>query len=231
MIDAFLIVLNEEELLQYCLESFESITDLLGVVSIVDNGSSDASLDIINEFRSRLPIVLQRESSHSHHGRLRTLALTKCKSEWIYYLDSDETHSRNMRDWMVSGAMEDADVWDFYKYTTIVDRFHYVDGGNGPSTRLFRNREGVHFPQNVHTEPTHADLQRKRVAQNVFLWDHTACKSEEGLIAKGWRYQTHQGTVGVGPWHEYTGRVANARRLGLTREHDEATKALIFTGP
>src|SRR3990167_11388631 len=97
MIDCFAIIKDEEELLQYCLESFENIVDLIGVVSCVDNGSTDATLEIIDSFHTRLPIVLQRENRHAHHGALRTLALEKCKAEWIYYLDSDETHSQNMR--------------------------------------------------------------------------------------------------------------------------------------
>ncbi len=231
MIDAFLILLNEEELLQYALESFESFVDLLGVVSIVDNGSTDDSLDIVQSFQTRLPIVLQRETSHAHHGALRSLAISKCKSPWIFYLDADETCSRNMRDWMASGAMEDADIYDFYKFTSIVDRYHYVEGGNGPCTRLFRNLEGVYFPQNVHTEPTHPGLTRKRMANSVYLWDATACKSLEGLWAKGWRYKQHAGTVGIGPEWEYVGRVSNAHKLGLVREHDEKMKSLIFCGP
>lgn len=231
LVDGFLIVLNEEELVQYCLESFASIADLLGVLSIVDNGSTDDTLDIVDSFKDRLPLVVTRDTQDAHHGRLRNLAISKCKSPWIFYLDGDETCSVNMRDWMMSGLIEEADIWDFYKFTSIVDRWHYVDGGNGPCTRLFRNRPSVHFPQNVHTEPTHPDLNKKRMAEGVYLWDATACKSQEALIAKGWRYQIHQGTTGIGPWHEYLGRVENARIAGTIREHDEVVKRLIFTGP
>lgn len=231
-LDCFVIVLNEEELLSYCLESFCSIADMVNVVSLVDNGSTDASLDIIDSFRQRLPIVLQRETGHAHHGDLRNKAISVCRSPWIFYLDADETFTSDMREWLMSDAKEQGDVWEFYKYTTIVDRYHYVEGGNGPCHRLFRN--GMTFTQPIHTDPAwlNGSGHRKVYAPpGPFLFDHTACKSVEALWAKGWRYQWAVGVEGIGPEHEYVGRVENAHRLGLVREFDEAIKSRIFTGP
>ncbi len=71
LLDVFSIISNEEELLPYCLESYASITDLLGTVSLVDNNSTDATLDIIESFRDRLPIVLQHHRENSHHGETK----------------------------------------------------------------------------------------------------------------------------------------------------------------
>jgi len=231
MIDAFLICQNEEEMIGHCLDSFVSVADLLGVLSIVDNGSTDDTLPIIQSYMQRLPIALQSEQRHSHHGDLRTLALAACRLSWIFYLDADETFSSDLRHWLLSTDLDRSDIWEFFKYTTILDRDHYVEGGNGPSQRMFRNLAGVHFPQNVHTEPTALGLSQKQIADGPLLFDHTACKSREALVAKGWRYQVHQGTVGIGPWHEYIGRVDNAHRLGLVREFEPSIRERIFAGP
>lgn len=231
MISAFLLTLNEEEMLPYCLESFASIADQLDVLSVIDNGSSDATIDILLSFKDRIPMVWERDTRDSHHGRLRTKAIEKCHAPWIFYMDSDESFTNNMRDWLVSGQMEEADVWDWYKYSTIVDRFHTVEGGNGPSTRMFRNLPGVHFPQNVHTEPTVAGLNRKRCVQGVWMFDHTACKSPEALAAKGWRYQVHMGTIGIGPWHEYLGRVQSAVDNHTIIEIEPHVRKVISWGP
>lgn len=233
MIDGFIINLNEEELLPYCLESFALVADQLGVLSIVDNGSTDASMDIIDSFRTRLPIVLQRVVDTPHHGNLRNMAIAPCKAPWIFYLDADETFTVDMRDWLLSDAREAADVWEFFKYTTIVDRYHYVEGGNGPCHRLFRNRGEVNFPQNIHTDPVYNFSHTKRYwgDHGPLLFDHTACKSREALWAKGWRYQWAWGTEGIGPSHEYVGRVDNAHRLGLVREFEQGIRERIFTGP
>ena len=232
-VDCFLIVRDEEELLQYCLESFESIVDLVGLVSVVDNGSTDATMDILDSFRTRLPLRVIRDVADSHHGRLRSRALEPLTAPWIYYLDADETHSKNMRDWMANGAMEEADIWDFFKHSAIVDRYHYTENGGGPATRLFRNLPGVYFPQLIHTYPTHPGLQRKREAQGVFLFENSACKSEEARWAKGYRYRFafDQRVPGVGSESEYIMRNNEAIRLGTSRELDEAMKTLVFTGP
>lgn len=232
-VDCFLIVRDEEELLQYCLESFGSIVDLVGLVSVVDNGSTDATMDILDSFRTRLPLRVVRDVADSHHGRLRSRALKPLTAPWIYYLDADETHTGDMRDWLASDEKERADQWEHYKYTTIVDRLHYVEGGNGGCYRLFRNLPGVGFSQNVHTEARASGMRSGRpMANGPLLFDHTACKSVEALWSKGYRYQAHWGTVGIGPPHEYVGRVENAHRLGLVREFPDDIKRRIFTsGP
>ena len=231
MISFYAIVLNEEEQVRYMLDCAAQVADLLDVCSIVDNGSTDATLDIVHSYRDRVPLQMLREVHHSHHGQLRNLALSICRGDYVLYLDADETWTRDMRDWLLSEHYREADQWDFYKYTTIVDRFHYVSGGNGPCYRMFRRAPGIHYTQNVHTEAVADSLGARRLAQGPLLFDHTACKSREALISKGWRYQVHQGTVGVGPWHEYIGRVENAHRLGLVSEFDGSIRNRIFTGP
>jgi len=234
-VDAFAIIRDEEELIQYMLESFASLGDQLGILSLVDNNSTDATLEIVDSFRDRMNIVLQHERQHSHHGKLRTMALEPLTAEWVLYLDGDETLSKNFADWLRTSQAEQSEIWEIFKYTTILDCYHYVEGGNGPSQRLFRRRPGVHFPQEVHTEPTANNLGIKRTIPGVYMWDHTACKSWEQLWAKGWRYLEHNraGVTAVGPIHEYVGRVTDAlnRRGELIREHDRAIRDLIFTGP
>lgn len=233
ILDFFVLVNNEEELLQYCLESFALLSDMVGVVSVVDNNSTDLSLDIVRSFKDRLPIKLQRHYHNSNHGEMRTKALSVCTSPWIMYLDGDETFTKDMRDFFLSGRQEEADLWFFYKYTTFKDREHYVVGGNGHTQRLFRNGRGVHFPQSIHTEPIGDLPARKHCTDSEFLlFDHTACKSQEALWAKGQRYNwaNREGVPAVGPQHEYVGRVANTKMENVARFNDNIL-GKIFTGP
>lgn len=236
LLDVYTIILNEEELLQYCLESYCSIADLIGVCSLVDNGSTDASLDIVESYKTRLPIVLQHHHEDNHHGRLRTKALQVCKSPYIFYLDSDETLSSDFHDWLVSGRYQAADIILFYKYTTWRDRYHYVEGGNGHTYRMFRNVPGVHFPQEVHTVPEAPGGFGQQMWlhewNDPLLYDHTACKSREGLWAKGQRYQVwaEQNVPAVGGPGEYCWRVDNTKPEQI-REFPPAVRAKIFCGP
>lgn len=233
IIDGFAIVLNEEEMIRGMLESFLSLGRHLKTLSLVDNGSTDRTLKIISEYTSRMNIIIQNNHSDSHHGHLRTEAMKPLTAPWILYLDSDETFTSNMRAWIESNELERCDIWDFYKYSTIIDRYHYTEGGNGPSTRLFRNLPGVYFPQNIHTHPEHPGLKRKDMAPGVWMFDHTGCKSREALWAKGQRYQWAQGTVGIGPVNEYIFRVDDAYSKADTviKEFEEPIRSLIFTGP
>lgn len=235
-LSAFLICKDEEELVSYALDSFVAITDLLDVLSVVDNGSSDATRDIIDGYTNRLPIVVQTETRHAHHGHLRDLALSKCGNGWVYYLDSDETFDSRMVDWLHTDECERiGDVIEFYKYTTILDRYHYVEGGNGPCHRMFRNSPGTTFPQEIHTDPILPVGFRKNYVgdKGPFLFDHTACKSWEGLWAKGWKYMwaNRLGVPAVGNEREYVWRVETALSNGSIREFPDDIRGRIFTGP
>ena len=233
LVDGFAIIYNEEELIRGMLDSFASLGQSLGILSLIDNGSTDRTLQIVQEYRSRMNIVLRSVTNTPHHGELRTLALEPLTAPWILYLDSDETFTKNFPDWIAARQMQKADIWDIFKYSTILDRYHYTEGGNGPSTRLFRNYPGVHFPQNIHTHPEHPGLTLKQMVPNVWMFDHTGCKSREALWAKGWRYQWAAGTIGIGPAEEYILRIDDAltKEPSPIREFEEPIRSLIFTGP
>lgn len=235
ILDAFMVINNEEELIGYALESFVSLGDALGTLSLVDNNSTDATLGIVERFRDRLNIVLQHERHHSHHGQMRTRAMDPLTAPWIFYLDGDESCTADFADWLRSGDINRSNYWRFYKYTTIIDCFHYVEGGNGPTERLFRNLPGIHFPQTIHTVPTHPDLGNCLDVPNVLLFDHTAIKSREALWAKGSRYgwAFREKTPAVGPSNEYIYRVDNAFQNFPERnvEFPDHIKNRIFCGP
>jgi glycosyltransferase involved in cell wall biosynthesis len=233
MISGFMLTYNEEELVQYALESWLHIAPVLSKLAIVDNGSTDATLEIVHRFMGQLPIELIRYDTDRHHGHMRSLALSHLPEGWVLYLDSDETWTGDMLSWLQSGKMEEADQWEFFKYSTIQDREHYTEGGNGPSRRLFRYRAGVGFPQEIHTEPLGPGLNRLYGTGDggPFLFDHTACKSQEALWAKGFRYQWAQGVPGIGPIHEYIGRVQNAYAANNVVKLPQRVLDLVFTGP
>lgn len=232
MISGFMLSLNEEEVISYALDSFALVADQIDVLSIVDNGSSDDTLDIVDSYRDRLPIVVQSAPHIQSHGDLRNLALTKCTAPWVWYLDADETVGGNFRDWLLSGEIEKCDLWEFYKYSTVGDCWHHA-GGGGPSQRLFRNLPGATFKQLIHTEISHHELYRKCMVPAVFMFDHTSAKSREALWAKGMRYSwaNRAGVEAVGPVHEYIGRIDDAYARGTIQELPENVRQYIFTGP
>lgn len=229
-----IIVRDEQELLSWCLEGLLAIQEHIEIVSIVDNGSIDATPYIIELYKDRLPITVIFEASHHHHGDLRNLALGPCREhcDWFLYVDGDESFTKNMAQWLASERVEVADIWDFMKCTTIKDHLHHVPSGSGPTTRLFRNAPGVRYIEAVHTKPIAQDLKVKQMALDVFYFDHTALKSRRGLWNKGWRYQEHRGEIGIGPPHHYVGGVQNAyKREDVAELPQEVIKAGIIPPP
>lgn len=234
LLNGFMITYNEEELIRGALDSWALLAPILGTLSLVDNGSTDATLEIIHSYRDRLPIHLTMWEEDRHHGHMRTLALQPFDANcWVMYLDCDETWTSDMLPWLQSGVMNEADQWEFYKYSTIQDREHFTDGGNGPSRRLFRYSPGVGFPQEIHTEPQGPGLGRLHgTGQNgPFLFDHTMCKSREALWAKGWRYQWAAGVPGIGPSHEYIGRQDHAYEVNNVVRLPQHVLDKVFAGP
>lgn len=236
LIGGFMILNNEEELVRYALESFLSLGDLLGKLSLVDNNSTDATLEIIDSFSDKMNIVVQHEHGHSHHGQLRNKAMDPLTDDqWIFYLDGDESFTSNFSNWLRSGKIEEANAWSIFKYTTIIDKYHYVEGGNGPTQRLFRNLPGRHFPQSIHTEPTHLKFGAWPTVPDVLMFDHTATKSWEALMSKGWRYQwaARENVPAIGGSSEYEVRVLNALNVYPERNvsFSDDIRGKIFTGP
>jgi len=81
-ISAVIIAKNEAERIGKCIGAL-SFAD---VVIVVDNGSQDATVDIAKKHGAR---IIQVHSDN--FSEIRTLALKSVTTEWILYVDADET--------------------------------------------------------------------------------------------------------------------------------------------
>lgn len=210
-LDLFMIVKNEEELLPYSLESLMAVAQVVGAntLSIVDNGSTDGTMGILEAWHETfgaagVNVLLKLMPDTPHHGELRTAAIRPLTAPWIFYLDADETVSRNLPGllkWALENDLPSLDVVSFERYWTHTDRLHWAGGYEPAQVRCFRNYDEVHFPQKVHTEPMYpygSGLQRRRPLQGAYVFDHTSCKSRAALRAKGERYQWAVGEPYIG---------------------------------
>ena len=85
-LSAFIICQNEEAYLGRCLESL----DLCAEIVVVDSGSTDGTLALIDRFIERgFPIRLFRESWRGYAGQ-KQFALEQCREPWCFNIDSDE---------------------------------------------------------------------------------------------------------------------------------------------
>lgn len=104
MISLIIPVFNVEEYLEQCLESIieQSFSDY--EVILVDDGSTDKSMEIIREYKKRFNQVKVLSQRNKGVSEARNLALKYAKGEYVLYIDSDDFLKFNMLEIMVNKA-------------------------------------------------------------------------------------------------------------------------------
>ena len=104
MISLIIPVFNVEEYLEQCLESIieQSFSDY--EVILVDDGSTDKSMEIIREYKKRFNQVKVLSQRNKGVSEARNLALKYAKGEYVLYIDSDDFLRFNMLEIMVNKA-------------------------------------------------------------------------------------------------------------------------------
>lgn len=88
-------VYNTEEYLKECIDSILNQTLDLYEVIIVDDGSTDGSLDIINGYVENYSNVHAISQENCGLGAARNMGLRIAKGEYIYFIDSDDILEKN----------------------------------------------------------------------------------------------------------------------------------------
>lgn len=85
LVSASLIVRNEAERLQACLESIEPLVD---EIVVVDTGSTDQTVSIARDFSAKVRLYFH--PWEDNFGATRNLSLGYCQGDWILSIDGDE---------------------------------------------------------------------------------------------------------------------------------------------
>ena len=122
-------VYNTEKYLRECLDSIlnQSLTDI--EVICVNDGSSDSSLEILNEYAAKDPRVIVIDSENHGQAHARDLALRQVNGKWVKFVDSDDLLPEGTLERQVEAA-ETADVdilvhsaESFYESKALAERF------------------------------------------------------------------------------------------------------------
>ncbi len=138
-----MIVKNEEEYLKMCLENALPIVDR---AVVVDTGSTDRTIDILQEFGSKVEI--KRFEWNNDFSAARNFSLEGLTSDWILILDADEKiicNSQKLRNELKHSAVDGYDI--------LLEG--YVNGGaalvSTVYARLFRNK-GYRYYRAIHEQ-------------------------------------------------------------------------------
>lgn len=96
LISFILPVYNVEEYLPQCLDSLISQTLPHIEIICVDDGSTDRSLEILNEYAARDSRIRVFTQKNQYAGVARNLGLSKAAGEYVMFLDSDDFFSADL---------------------------------------------------------------------------------------------------------------------------------------
>ncbi len=122
-------VYNTEKYLRECLDSIlnQSLTDI--EVLCVNDGSTDSSLEILNEYAAKDPRVIVIDSENHGQAHARDLALRQIKGKWVTFVDSDDLIPEGTLERQVKAAeADDVDILvhsaeSFYESEELAENF------------------------------------------------------------------------------------------------------------
>ena len=86
LLDAVLIIKDEEQHLPRCLEALVRLKSVIGEICIYDTGSTDDSIAICESFGARV----QRGYWDHDFARARNAASSMSRASWLLHVDADE---------------------------------------------------------------------------------------------------------------------------------------------
>jgi len=181
-ISAYIITFNEVDKIRDCINSVLWADEII----VADSHSSDGTSEIAESLGAKVVHI-----NFNGYGDLRNQAISYCKGDWIFSLDSDERCTEKVRDEILS-LIEDASL-DIYR----VPRKNYFMGrwikhsGWYPNFRqpqLFKNGKMSYDLKPVH-EGYISHSNKKIGAINNSIWQFPFKNTEE-IIYKTDRYST-----------------------------------------
>ncbi len=147
-ISVFIIVYNEEEAIERCLESVSWADEII----IVDSCSQDKTVEICKRHTDK---IYQRE--FSDFADMKNFALSKVSNEWALSIDADEECTQELRakiEEILNKPDTEVDGFFIKRKSRIFDRwFRFAGTQNDYQMRLFRAKAARYF-QPIHEKVT-----------------------------------------------------------------------------
>ena len=108
-------VYNSEKYLYKCIQSVVSQNPVECEMILVDDGSTDKSLDMMNKAAEKYPYIRVMHQTNQGVSMARNTGLKAASGEWIYFLDSDDELEEHALDIMLYSERLPMDYLQLFK--------------------------------------------------------------------------------------------------------------------
>jgi glycosyltransferase involved in cell wall biosynthesis len=186
-------VRDEEEFLPFSIRSIYNVVD---EIVVVDNGSSDGTVEVARGFAK----VRLYYSDARDFSALRNLAISHCQGDWVMVMCADEVFYRDVEE-VVPRLARDPNV-DAYtcRYYHLMRSYYYMQNRCERDPRyervfLFRRLPGVRYQGAVHQVLVGLGPQ---VRDSGLYYVHYGYTKDPALILEHWRlYAELEGNPGI----------------------------------
>ncbi|MGG7145257.1 glycosyltransferase family 2 protein [Clostridium butyricum] len=149
MISLILPVYNVEEYIKECLESILCQTYKDYQLIVVDDGSTDKSLDIVYSFEKKFKNINILKQRNKGVSEARNLALDYVKGEYILYIDSDDFLDKEMLQVLLTKAEEyksDVTICEYYLYySNNLDNRNIIQHYDVDETKVYESKQVLNY--------------------------------------------------------------------------------------
>jgi len=147
LLSAIILTKNSAETLTECLSSIDWINEIV----VVDENSSDKTLEIAKKFRA-----LVIETSDTNFSNKRNLSAEKCSSEWIFYIDADEKVTPDLKKEILSSISNSKFTGYAILRKNILLGHEMKHGGWWPDyvLRLIKKNNLISWKGKLHEQPS-----------------------------------------------------------------------------
>ncbi|KAB8287933.1 glycosyltransferase family 2 protein [Bifidobacterium avesanii] len=133
-------VYNSEKYLSICLDSLVNQTFSDFEIIIIDDGSSDKSIEICKEFSASDNRILYFRKENGGVSSARNLGIKHAKGKYITFVDADDYLDKEILEHAISDISNyDLIQWDYSIIPSNYDKQHFIFANNISKDTLFAN--------------------------------------------------------------------------------------------
>lgn len=178
-------VYNSEDNLKICLDSIFSQTNNNYEIVIINDGSTDGSDGIINEYIKKYPGKIDYTvKENTGIADTRNLGIVKSRGEYIIFIDSDDYIATDLLEKLQKYIKDEPDLIK-YKLTCVTQDLEKIEKVDGPVFNIITGEEAfnsLYYQDKLMDSPCLYAMRRQYLLDNKFKFAKGRYHEDFGLI-------------------------------------------------